>query len=177
LEVSKIEAGCSCVSVPQLPEPIAPGDSAAIPVTFKTGRYQGRVRKTTKVYAGDGEEAFQLLTIVADVVKQDEATGHIRISPPILKWTLNDRVIGADSDTLTITNDGPGAYRVSLLDIPSGVVRQAEVRPGNTLYKQAQLFLAPSKERVPPDVRSPSITLSFEGQDTLAVTVPIVLGD
>jgi hypothetical protein len=177
LLVSKIKAGCSCVSVPELPEPIAPGDSVAIPVTFKSGRYLGYVNKTTKVYAGDEEDAFQSLTIIANVVKKDETTGHIRVIPPQLEWALKDGAVGTDSELLTLMNDGPGKYDVSLLDFPADIVREVKFLQGDKLDREIQILLTLSNERVSPDLQSPSITLSFEGQDTMIVTIPIALED
>ena len=135
------------------------------------------MKKTTKVFTGDEKEAFQLLTIVANVVKKDEATGHIRVIPPRLEWRLRDGVVGTDSELLTLTNDAPGKYRVSLLDFPADIIREAKFLQGDKLDREIQILLTLSNKRVSPDVRNPSITFSFAGQDTTVVTVPIELED
>ena len=53
LTVTKINAGCSCTSTSEIKDPIAPGDSAAIVITLKSGRYRGKIKKTTEVYTDD----------------------------------------------------------------------------------------------------------------------------
>ena len=172
--VSKIKAGCSCISAPDLPDPIAPGDSVAIPVVFKSGRYSGHVRKTTRVHAGDDEVAFQSLVITADV-RSDGLTGLIRVSPPKLKWTIEDGIIVGDEHTVTVLSDGTEKYEVIVLDIPAGIIYEAGFPEGHTLGKEVPIRLSLSREPVSPVPRGPSITLSIAGSDTTIVTVPIEL--
>lgn len=176
LVISKIKAGCSCISAPELPDPIAPGDSVAIPVVFKTGRYSGRVRKTTKIYAGDDENVVQSLVITADV-QSDGLTGPIRIDPVKLTWMLKEGKLGVTEDTLTVVSDRDSQYEVTVLDIPGGIVDETAFPEGRTLGKAVPVSLSLSGIPVPPDLRGPSITLSVAGADTTIVTVPIELKD
>ena len=177
LSVTKIESGCSCTSVSELDHPIAPGDSAAIVVTFKSGRYRHRVKKTTKIHTDDPETPVCSLRILANVVKRKEATGDVWVRPPKLTWRINKTIITVDTNSLKISNNGMDSLAVAVLHVPEGIVDRIEsperVAPG----QEVELQLRPSKELIPGKTDGLSITLAFAGRETTIVTVPIEMKD
>lgn len=177
LSVDKIKAGCSCTSVSEIDKPIAPGDSAAVAITFKSGRYYGTVKKTSKVFAKDQDKPIQHFRIVANVIKDDETAGDLRLTPPKIEWKMKDAVVGIDADTLSIANAGDDSLEVSIVHVSSDVVDQIELPQDPKLGGQWRMVLRPSKEPIPDEVEGPSITLMFAGSDTTTVTVPIELKD
>lgn len=177
LTVSKIRAVCSCTSVSGIDEPIAPGDSAAILVTFKTGRYHSRVKKPNYVHTDDPENPAQSMQIVANVVKDDEPTGDIAIEPLRLKWKIVEGRIAPEMDSLAIVNNAENPVTVSVLHAPHSVVNAidlpVEIAPGNA----GKALLHISGEAGLSELKGLSITLSFAGQDTTIITIPIEIED
>lgn len=177
LSVTKIESGCSCTSVSRLNRPIPPGDSAAIVITFKSGRYHHQVKKTTKIHTNDPETPVHHLRIMANVVKRGEATGDVRVRPPELSWRINNATITVDADTLKISNNGTDSLTIAVLHVPQGIVDRIEsperVAPGQEVELNMQL----SRESIPKKADGLSITLAFAGRETTIVTVPIKMED
>jgi hypothetical protein len=173
LSVLKIEPGCSCTSVSDIRGPIDPGDSAAIVVTFKSGRYHGLVKKAAKVHTDDPEMTAQNVRIVSNVVRAGEPTGSISVVPQNLTWRIKNGIIVADADTLRITNDSAGVLAVALLYAPEEFVTKMNIPPSIGSGEAADLILHISKKAVLAESGWLSTTLAFAGKDTTIITIPI----
>ncbi len=173
LSVSKIKAGCSCTTVSRIEQPIAPGDSAAIIVTFKSGRYHGRVKKATEVHTDDPETPVHHLRIMSNVVRPGEPTGDVSVMPQKLTWKIDNGIITGDADTLRIANNGADVLAVAVVHAPEETVTRIDfprrVAPGEA----ADLILHISQEPMPAESGWLSTTLAFAGQDTTVITISI----
>lgn len=173
LSVLKIKAGCSCTSVSKIEQPIAPGDSAAIVVTFKSGRYHGRVKKTTKVYTDDPEASVHHLPIIANVVKAGEPTDDISVTPQKLTWKMDKGIIAVDADTLRITNNGASILAASVLHAPEKIVTEIDLPRSIAPSEATDLILHISNEPMTGESGWLSTTLAFTDPDTTVITIPI----
>jgi hypothetical protein len=177
LTVSRVRAVCSCTSVSSIHEPIAPGDSAAILVVFRSGRYRGRVKKPNYVHSDDPEEPARLMSIVANVVENDEPTGEVAVEPRKIEWKIVDGILAVDTDTLTIVNNASDALTASILDFPDTIITAIDlpgsIAPGDT----SEVVLHVSGEPGLSKLKGPSITFAFAAQDTTIITIPIEIGD
>ncbi|PKK84183.1 MAG: hypothetical protein CVT49_05140 [candidate division Zixibacteria bacterium HGW-Zixibacteria-1] len=173
LAIKEIKSGCSCTSVSKIEKPIEPGDSAAIAVTFKSGRYRGAVTKTTKVFTDDPVNEIYELTIQANVIKKDEACGIIKLLPQKLEWVNDNNIISGDS-IINIANTGPDTLSVSVFHQPENIINKIKL----------PLILPPDSETDVPIKPKPANIISFEmkgtsitfaviGRDTTIVTMPI----
>jgi hypothetical protein len=171
LNVTKIKADCSCTGVPKVDHPIAPGDSAAIVVTFKSGRYHGLVRKSAAITTDDPDQPVWHVHFRGNVVKSDESTDEITISPQKLNWKIENGKIAQSADTVRITANGRDNLTVAILNEPREIIAQAKI-PRN-LDGSADLILIPLKEDIPDTNEWYSITLAFTGSDTTIATIPI----
>jgi len=171
--VTKIKAGCSCTSVSKLDKPIPPGDSAAVVVTFKTGRYHHLVKKATSIYTDDPKTPACKLRLRANVYKIGEETGRVRVTPPKLTWKVKDAKITPGEDTLTIANLGPQAVQAAILQSPDDwvdwVLPRDSIGPG----REVELILRPTKQAITDKITGLSITIGLTCRDTAIVTVPL----
>jgi hypothetical protein len=176
LIVSKIDAGCDCTFVSGIDGPIAPGDSAAVVVTFRTGRYSKGVKKAAKIHTDESQEAIHHLRYKAFVIKPGEATGDISVIPQKLNWNTDEGAFDFKVDTLRIVNNGGDSVAVALLGVPDDIIDAIDFPPGLASGEQADVFLHLADR---PAETSPalSLTLSFIGQDTTIVTIPIEIDE
>lgn len=177
LHVNKIKPGCSCTSVPTIREPIPPGDSVAIEVSFRSGRYRGRVHKKTTVYTDDPQREELELHIIADVVKNDQPAGPVMAEPFELVLEAVNDTVRAQSDTLNWTTEEEGEYRIEFVSGPDGV----HVMMGDTLAvtatnPKAIAFGVPSSIAVP-EISTACFGFRVIGSDTTWVTVPVTIED
>ncbi len=173
LTVTKIKSGCSCTSVSEVEEPISPGDSAAVVVTFKSGRYLHAVQKTTKVYVNNGKSPAFKLRISAWVIKDNETTGDISVEPRKLKWPREKDNPTVKFDSLTISNFGNDTLTMSVVHLPDEVSFDIGTAPLLTPGETTSLPLQMSLQFDGTKPEGRSITLAFVGRDTTVVTVPI----
>lgn len=173
LNVEKIKAGCSCTSVSKIDKPIAPGDSAAVDITFKSGRYLGKVKKTTEVYIKDREKPLYELHIKADVIKQGEEPGAVRVEPEKLKWEIKSQENPIAMDSLMLVNNGPDSLTVSILHLPDTIVNQVYYPETIGPKERKNLILQIEGESLKGKAKGNSITVAFYSKDTTIVTVPI----
>ena len=172
LSVSKIDVGCACTSLSEINGPIASGDSAAIVVTFKTGRYRKGLKKAAKMHTDDPETAIHRLRYKAYVIKPGEATGNISVIPQKLNWNIGEGAFAAKVDSLRIGNNSGDSVAVALLHAPDDVIDGIDFPLGLASGEQAVVLLHVA-DRQPKKGSSLSFTLSFIGQDTTIVTIPI----
>jgi len=172
MDVTKIKDGCSCTSSSKIEEPIAPGDSASIAVTFKSGRYQGKVRKTTKLYVDGGKEPAYLLEVKADVLGKGKPAGDYRVEPPTVELQVSQtRFQLWKTEAFRVTNLGLDAAVLRFVSFPG------QIEPlGDTIYGS----LLPGTE-MPVGLKTGNelsggdhfVTIALEAEDTTLVTVPI----
>lgn len=170
--VDKIKSGCSCTSISEIEEPIPPGDSVPITVTFKSGRYQGAIRKTTKVYCDGRDDPAHRLVITADIVKK----GKIKDSPLImagkLEWRIKDGEWAATLDSVPLVNRTDDTLWLKMLESAREVIEFAHpslMPPGDT----AMILLRPLPTMPPDTMETASITMALVGRETTRVTIPI----
>ncbi|MBN1213058.1 MAG: DUF1573 domain-containing protein [candidate division Zixibacteria bacterium] len=173
LRVNRIESGCSCTSVSKIERPIPPGDSAAVKVIFKSGRYHHRVSKTTKVYTNDTIAPVRHLRITAFVFKKGEETGSVSLTPAVLKWKNEKSVISPIADTLHIVNRGDRNMQIAVEHYPEELFETitvpGDIAPGQTV----NLVLEVLSKTITVKPEGLSLTLAFIGADTTRVTVPL----
>ena len=172
LSVSKIDAGCACTRVSEIDDPIAPGDSVPVLVTFETGRYRKGVKKAAKIHTDDPKEAIHRLRYMAYVIKPGEATGNILVMPQKLKWKIEEEAIVAGIDTLRIDNNGIDSVAIAIQNAPDDVVDRIDFPLALASGEQGNVLLQVT-DCLPEKYTAPSLTLSFIGQDTTIVTIPI----
>ena len=169
IKVTKVKAGCSCTSVSPIDEPIAPGDSVGVEVTFKSGRYFGEVRKTTKVYVDNGEEPAFLLRIRAEVFKNNESAGTVTLEPPRLKLERKE----SDSAELTISNHGEDTLAVMAVYIPvklaDAIQLPQQIAPG----ENGEITLKLKNREQGAGSKALSLTLDLSGSDKCRITIPV----
>ncbi|MEW5924293.1 MAG: DUF1573 domain-containing protein [Candidatus Zixiibacteriota bacterium] len=172
LTVKKIKTGCSCTSISEIDKPIEPGDSAAVAVTFKSGRYRGPVSKTTKVIIDNPESAIYEFTIKADVLKDDESSRDIKIFPNSLQWSLEDDFPANDS-IINISNTGPDTVMISTPHLPGDILQAANIPLFLAPQKNIDIVIKPAAKELLPDIKGLSMTFAFTGKDTTIITVPV----
>lgn len=177
LSIEEIKPGCACTSVSEIEDAIAPGDSVAIAVTFKSGRYRHRVKKVTKVYTDDPETPVQRLQIAANVVKDEDETGAVSVRPRKLELEMDRESADPAVDTIMVLNSGSDSMTVVVMHSSDGIVDRVEapefVAPGCSSVILVHL----SRELEIDRDSGPSVTLGLIGSDTTIVTVPIEIED
>jgi len=172
--IDKIKAGCSCTSVSSIDQPIPPGDSAALDVLFKSGRYHHRVKKTTRVYTENSGAVFLPLTIKTWVVKKGEVSGHIKVEPQKVEWT-SEQIAAGLTDTVQLLNRGGDPLTPGVLFRPDGIIKDIICPPAIPSGQPADLILKTTPSTVSENLTGMSISLRFTGSDTTIVTIPITI--
>jgi len=177
MQVTKIEPGCSCTSVTELTEAIAPGDSAAVKITLKSGRYVNKVRKTTKVYTDGSDEPAFLLTIQTRVIKRGELAGSYQLSPPVLEFKTESGRPTGRSDTVLLTNKSDHAVSLRTVYYPEACIKTVQlpeqIQPGASGAVTIEI-----DENQQAEMKDGwSLTLAIESSDTTLVTIPIEIKD
>jgi hypothetical protein len=167
LSVSKIKADCSCTGVSEIGEPLAPGDSAAVVVTFKSGRYHGLVRKSVEVTTDDPETPIWHLRIVSHVIKPGEVAGIISITPEKLRLQKD----ATASDTVRIAADSSDSLAIAVLQGPEGLT--LDLPPNITPGETVALAVHKPDDSMPGGPARLSATVLFVGRDTTIITIPI----
>jgi hypothetical protein len=173
LNVQKIKSGCTCAGVTEIEKPIPPGDSAAVVVTFNTGRYHSKTGKTIIIFSDDPDSSVLFIDIRAEVQKNDEPTGDIAIKPRKLFIKINEDGAIVGFDSLEIKNNGSDTMSIKVLHASDNIINQIKVpnvvAPGEIIHPSLTL----TGDALSEDIKGASITFDFTGQDTIIVTVPI----
>jgi len=174
LTVNKIKSGCSCTGVSKVEKPIPPGDSAGVTVTFKSGRYRGAVKKTTHIYTSNPDHEIYDMTIIANVLKSDQNSANINITPRKFNWKYNDENFVFDDTVININNTGPDTVMMSLLHNPNNILKPIELPPSIAPEENISIGIMPLKKISDlSDMEGVSITFAFVAGDTTRITVPI----
>jgi hypothetical protein len=177
LKVVTTEVDCSCASSSKVKEPIPPGDSAAITITFRSGRYHGHVAKSVKVTTNDPERSIQRLRIQSEVIKGDDPTDSLVVTPLKLKWKLDGSRLDLTSDTISVANSGSDQFKVRLLNYPAQLVNSIDFPKNLGAHESLAFILKPADGKFSADLKGLSATFRFEGKDTTTITIPIELED
>jgi hypothetical protein len=175
LKVVKIELDCSCTSVSEIEKPIDPGDSAAIVLSFKTGRYHGRVTKSARVHTDDPVRPIQRVRFQSLVIKEDEPADSVAVLPLKLKWKLEESRLALKADTVRIVNTGSIDRKIVPLLVPHEIVESLDFPKTVAGGDSVAIAMKLAKDKIPSDMKYFSTTIAFEGRDTTIVTIPIEL--
>lgn len=173
LRVTKIKAGCSCTSVSKIDHPISPGDSAAIAVTLKSGRYHHSVAKTTEVHTDDPGTPILELKIRAYIVKKEEPCGEVAVTPHKLTWRADRGVLAVAADTVAITNTGTDSLQVIIRHPPETTIADITTPPHLAPGETSALVFHAAASAPFEEFAGLSATLAFIGRDSTIVTIPI----
>ena len=173
LSVTEIKPGCSCNSVADIEEQVPPGDSIPVKVTFKSGRYLNRVKKTTKVYTDNPDLPEVHFRILAQVIKRGKAAGDITIVPQVVALPTENREPDADQVTFEVINHGSDRLSVSVVHAPDQAFMNLAISPTILPGEKVVGVLSRTDSNIPEDVRGLSTTLVFAGADTTVATLPI----
>jgi len=177
MQVTKIEPGCSCTSVTELTEAVAPGDTATVEVTLKSGRYLNDIRKTTKVHAQGSDEPAFLLTIQARVIKRGESAGPYQLSPPVLEFKTESGRHTGHCDTVLLTNKSDHAVSLRTVYYPEACKETVRL-PGQIQPGASGAIIIAIDENQQAEMKDGwSLTLAIDASDTTLVTVPIEFKD
>jgi hypothetical protein len=169
LVVGEIKAGCSCTSVSEVPDPIAPGDSVPIVITFNTGRYRESVHKKSFVFTNDSSSAILELSIRA-YVEKDDAYGDIEIVPKKLELDEDDANLNS---AILIHNISDEEINVTVETFPQSIIdidtmaRQIPAKETGEVKLKHHESLKKKGDSYPP------IIFKIASSDTVRVTVPI----
>ncbi|MFZ5979640.1 MAG: DUF1573 domain-containing protein [Candidatus Zixiibacteriota bacterium] len=173
LVITKIKPGCSCTSVTKIEKPIPPGDSAAIDVTFKTGRYHQQVRKTTYVLTDDHKRPELTLNIQAYIYQNNEVAGPVMLTPNKLTIRKTDDRYSFENGTVTVTNESADTLKVTVKYLPDKYIALESfpewLAPGQT----ASIRLSVRENAIDENISGLACTLAFSATDTTLVTVPL----
>ncbi len=173
LTVTKIKIGCSCTKIGEIDNPIDPGDSVAIDITFKSGRYKHRIKKTTIIYTDDPNTAPWDLVIRAEVVKRDESMGAVEVSPRRLAHDKNTLSASHAPDTLIFTNRGDEDLKLILVEPEGSIYSSIDLPPTLKPGESGPVVVAWIKERTGDAYQGAVITFAAVGKDTTRVSVPV----
>lgn len=76
LEITKVTSSCGCTAALPPRGEIAPGASAPLHITFRSGRMKGTISKTVTVESNDPAQPKLALTITGTVKQEVEVTPH-----------------------------------------------------------------------------------------------------
>lgn len=177
LTVEKIKPGCSCTSVSEIEKPIQPGDSAAVEVSFRSGRYRGKVHKKTTVFTDDPDREEVLLHIIARVVDDDESAGPLKIEPFEVALKARDDTVGTQSDTVAFSTEEDGEHRLEFVDGPQVV----DVSPGDqqllTKGSPTQITFEVLEPTPAASLKTSSFSFRVLQSDTTVITIPVTIDD
>jgi hypothetical protein len=173
LSVTRIKPGCSCTSISKIEKPIPPGDSAAIVVTFKSGRYLNEIEKTTKIYTDDPKTEILEFTLSARVFKRGEPSGDISITPCELRVDYGDDKLLPEAGRLEIVNNGSDTVTVSVSYLPEKIVDKPQMPSAIGPSAKTDLSLPFKKPPKNNDINGFFIQFRFSGSDETLISVPI----
>lgn len=177
ITIARIESGCSCTSVSDVDDPIAPGDSVAIAVTFKSGRYQKKVKKTTKVYLEGDNKPVLKHRVESYVFKNKDETGDITVEPGKLEWKIDGSEPMSLCDTLNITNNTPDTLNISIAHTAGVLIYNVEHPDNLPPGQNARIVMTARQLTSLAETKGLSATFLLTGQDTTRITVPIEIDD
>jgi hypothetical protein len=172
LTIEKIKSGCSCTTIPIIEGAIAPGDSVAIPVTFRTGRYHYRVHKTTHITTDHPDLKRARLSFLAQVISDQDTTEFMGIDPRSLTWDTEVGQLKFEGKKVQLKNKYQDTVAVRVLEFPNAnfvwELSDSLIAPN----KSATLRLQPREGQTLPPGKPYSATLEFAGGQSMRATIP-----
>ncbi len=174
LEITEIKPGCSCTSVSDATGPVAPGDSAAVTITFRSGRYHKFVRKITGVRTDDSTTPKNFLHLVSRVYRPGEPTGGVKCEPPAITPPMVDAVFDAIPDTLRVRNLGTDTLAVDVLRKPERLITNLDFPTSIPPGADAEFIINWQRPLRADEIFGETFTLKFSGKDETIITVPLI---
>lgn len=176
LNVSKIKAGCSCTSASKISKPVNPGDSAAVEIRFRSGRYRGKVHKKTTVFTDDPKREELELHIIATVVEKDQPAGPVMVEPFRILLTAEGDTIGTQAaDTLVFSTEEEGEYRVEFESGPQGVRVETANHGALTAGAPVAFAVEVTEPQPAPYLSTASFGFRVIGSDTTGISIPVTI--
>jgi hypothetical protein len=170
--VEKIKPGCGCLTAPLPAGAIAPGDSVAIPITFKSGIFRNYIEKKTRVTTRSLETdaaRVTLLTIIGYVAPDSMIARllPLHFDPPRLQINTGGKQVVYTIHSII------GMYncQYSLLDQYPDFVLEPLTESATPIFRLRQ----------PLDTacisQSASATIKVECDSSYNITIPIEFAD
>ena len=118
LKILKVIPGCSCTQAPLDKPEIAPGDSAALDITFSSGQRIGTTIKHPYLITNAGSGRVQL-TFNAEISPAPE-TLHPMVFKPFKIFVSRAGEIDIDSAAFTIANTSDQDLSLKIISAPQG---------------------------------------------------------
>jgi hypothetical protein len=166
IHIESVKPGCGCLSTPSHNEYIAPGDSTAIQIIFKSGLFREAISKRTMVttrYVRSGNAKITLLIVEGFVVAEDR---FAELSSPYLIPTKLE--LKADSLQrayhVNLNGDSLDACEMNLVEAHPNI--EVEITDAG------MLSILPKKQ-APSSDSGMSVTVELICDKTYRITLPI----
>jgi hypothetical protein len=131
LQIRSIETSCGCTSVKKILQPIAPGSSDTIEVSFNSTGFDGKIRKEVLIYSDDTSAPTVFVSIIGTVFSELVTVPKVQMiqfgSSPIGTAAASPIVVkNVSRDTIVITGVSVADKSVTF------TVEQSVVAPAGT---------------------------------------------
>lgn len=170
VEITKIETGCECTTIPLETNIIAPGDSVEISINWSTVGTYGSVKRHPRFYYKGSTDPARLELKASVVLMHDSTTMPVSIWP--FKFEMaNFSLMRVDSLEFKMINTTDKKAIPSLVTkLPAQCILEipSEIPP----FGQAWGFVKLKPEFLDKEFQS-SFTLGFSNEPKFFITVPI----
>lgn len=131
LHIRNVETSCGCTSAKKTLEPIAPGTSDTIEVSFNSTGFDGKIRKEVMIYSDDPSSPTMFISITGTVTSELETVPKTTLlqfgASPIGAAAASPIVVkNVSRDTIVITGISVADNSITF------TVEQTVIAPGGT---------------------------------------------